>query len=699
VFLILNQINYSMHKNNENYFFNSSLNPGKYNYSIVAIDKSNNKNISTGYFTINSPPCKPSLLNPENNSINVSINATLIAHVIDIDSDIMTVKFYGRKLGATWQLIGTKTNVENNSNVSLVWYNLEYNTTYEWYAVANDSFFENSSDTWQFTTQKAPPVNNPPVANNDYYSTNEDIQLVISALGVLANDTDIDGDTLTAIKLTDPSHGSIVFNSNGSFVYTPSLNYYGTDSFTYKAYDGKAYSNVATVHITVNPVNDAPNKPALLYPSNGATGISINPTLSWQCSDADGDELSYDIYFGTSPNPPKIVTVTTISYNPGTLSYSTTYYWRVVAKDGKEETPSDIWQFTTMAYTPSPPAANQPPTCSLNANVSHGYAPLYVNFIMNASDADGNIIAWELDVNNDGIAEYNGSALPSTVQHVYANPGNFKAKLIVRDDKGAISTANISIYVISVDFEFIPQKPAPGVGVKFFALFDAINYTWNFGDGSFAYGRNVSHAFAKEGKYRVKLIVSDGIYYYEKNYTIDVVIPDFYVEAIYLPEKPKKGDEIKIFLKIKNDGGYSENVGCYIFLDGEKQSFRFNISEEYEKEIHCVGISKIKIFVDPENEIEEKNERNNGIEISIKYAGNNLIYLAFIPVVAIPAYLLIRRKKEKKVIMGEEKIEKCSVCLGSFKEEANILRCDCGALYHKSCAKRVKNCINCNKKL
>src|SRR5262249_49838901 len=95
-------------------------------------------------------------------------------------------------------------------------------------------------------------VNHPPVAANDSDSTNENQQLVVSAPGLLANDTDPDNDPITAVKVTDPSHGTVTVNSNGSFTYTPTTGWYGTDSFTYKANDGQADSNVATVTITVN---------------------------------------------------------------------------------------------------------------------------------------------------------------------------------------------------------------------------------------------------------------------------------------------------------------------------------------------------------------------------------------------------------------------------------------------------------------
>src|SRR6185436_15657501 len=73
-----------------------------------------------------------------------------------------------------------------------------------------------------------------------------------------ANDSDVDGDTLSAILVTQPAHGSLTLNSNGSFSYLPTTNYLGSDSFTYKANDGQADSGIATVSITIGGVNDAP---------------------------------------------------------------------------------------------------------------------------------------------------------------------------------------------------------------------------------------------------------------------------------------------------------------------------------------------------------------------------------------------------------------------------------------------------------
>jgi VCBS repeat-containing protein len=68
---------------------------------------------------------------------------------------------------------------------------------------------------------------------------------------VLANDTDPDGNTLTAEAVTQPAHGQLTLNASGSFTYTPAAGYSGTDKFTYTAYDGVVHSAAATVTIAV----------------------------------------------------------------------------------------------------------------------------------------------------------------------------------------------------------------------------------------------------------------------------------------------------------------------------------------------------------------------------------------------------------------------------------------------------------------
>src|SRR5207302_1492981 len=124
-------------------------------------------------------------------------------------------------------------------------------------------------------------------------TTNEDTPLNVAAKGVLANDTDVDGDVLSAVLVSGPSHGALTLNANGSFVYTPAANYNGSDSFTYKANDGTADSNVATVTLTINPVNDAPLPGPDTFSTNEDTTLTVAaPGVLGNDTDVDGDTLS-----------------------------------------------------------------------------------------------------------------------------------------------------------------------------------------------------------------------------------------------------------------------------------------------------------------------------------------------------------------------------------------------------------------------
>jgi Bacterial Ig domain len=93
-------------------------------------------------------------------------------------------------------------------------------------------------------------VNDAPFAVGDFFEVNED---TILTANLLVNDFDVDGDPLTATLVSGPAHGAVTLSFDGSFAYTPGLDFNGTDSFTYRANDGTADSNTATVTIVVLP--------------------------------------------------------------------------------------------------------------------------------------------------------------------------------------------------------------------------------------------------------------------------------------------------------------------------------------------------------------------------------------------------------------------------------------------------------------
>ena len=144
------------------------------------------------------------------------------------------------------------------------------------------------------------PVNDIPVADGDSLTIQEDTPVWIGITG-----SDPDGDPLSFAVVTEPSHGSLS-GAMPNLTYTPDANFNGTDSFTFKANDGISDSTVATMSITVTPVNDLPTVKSDALATDEDTPVPV--TLA--ASDLDNDKLNYIIITqpvsgdlsGTAPN-------------------------------------------------------------------------------------------------------------------------------------------------------------------------------------------------------------------------------------------------------------------------------------------------------------------------------------------------------------------------------------------------------------
>ena len=129
-------------------------------------------------------------------------------------------------------------------------------------------------------------TNDDPVVSSATVSTNEDVSLN----GAVPAGTDVDSASLTYAVNVGPTHGTLSFGTNGAYTYTPDANYNGADSFTYHANDGSANSNVATVNITVAPVNDAP--------------VAVDDTLSSVAEDSGARTISFASLLGNDATGP-----------------------------------------------------------------------------------------------------------------------------------------------------------------------------------------------------------------------------------------------------------------------------------------------------------------------------------------------------------------------------------------------------------
>ena len=193
--------------------------------------------------------------------------------------------------GSTWQLLNTLTS-----------------TT--WGSFSHSLSLAQSSFQIRFRTDGATPseqamiddilvtataANGLPVAVADSAVTDEDVAVTIN---VLLNDSDPDGDTLAVTAVTAPAHGTAVVNPDNTITYGPVANYNGTDSFDYTVSDGKGGTGIATVNITINPVNDNPVARDDTATTRQDTPVTI--LVLSNDSDVDGDTLVVDSVTGAT---------------------------------------------------------------------------------------------------------------------------------------------------------------------------------------------------------------------------------------------------------------------------------------------------------------------------------------------------------------------------------------------------------------
>ena len=170
------------------------------------------------------------------------VDVTLVAS--DVDDDTLTYAIVDEPAHGSVILVG---------DVATYTPELDFTGEDSFTFKANDGLADSNVATVTITVT---PVNDAPVAVDDEYTVAEKETLTISVPGVLGNDSDVEGDTLTAILVDTVQNGTLTLNADGSFIYTPNEYFNGTDSFTYKASDGELESELAVVTITVTPVND-----------------------------------------------------------------------------------------------------------------------------------------------------------------------------------------------------------------------------------------------------------------------------------------------------------------------------------------------------------------------------------------------------------------------------------------------------------
>ncbi len=234
-------------------------------------------------------------------------------------------------------------------------------------------------------------VNDAPIGANDQYSTNEDEPLtIVTDLGVLANDSDVDNDPLQAILDVGPEHGTLEFNSDGSFTYTPDENYFGPDAFTYQVSDGTELSQLIVVELMVNAVNDLPVGQNDEYATNEDEPLTIATEAGVLAndSDVDGDPLQAILDVGPEHGTLELNPDGSFTYTPNE-NYNGPDAFTYAVSDGTDSSELVVVELMVNAVNDLPVGQNDEYTTSEDE-------PLTI-----ASEAG--VLANDSDVDNDPL--------------------------------------------------------------------------------------------------------------------------------------------------------------------------------------------------------------------------------------------------------------------------------------------------------
>jgi VCBS repeat-containing protein len=352
---------------------------GSDSFTYRANDGTTNGNLAT--VTINITPVydRPIAVNDSTNVLeDTSVTIKVLANDYNPDGTPLTIT-------NTFTTNGTA--VISGTNVIF-----RASTNFNGTAVFSYTIYDGSNSATASVTVTVTPVNDAPVAYGDTYTTLEDTKLTIPAGGILTNDTDVEGDALTALLVSNVTKGTLNLNANGGFTYTPNTNYNGSDSFTYRARDGVANGNIATVTINITPVYDRPI--AVNDSTNVLEDTSVTVKVLANDYNPDGTPLTITDAFTT--NGTAVISGTNVIFRAST-NFNGTAVFSYTISDGTNSNSADV----TVTVSP----VNDPPVANNDTYTTLEDVPLIVpaaGILSNDTDVETNeLTAWLVsDVTN-----------------------------------------------------------------------------------------------------------------------------------------------------------------------------------------------------------------------------------------------------------------------------------------------------------
>jgi uncharacterized repeat protein (TIGR01451 family) len=279
------------------------------------------------------------------------------------------------------------------------------------------------------------PVNDPPLAVDDFAATLEDTQV---AVDVLANDSDVDGDLLSLSAIGQPVHGSTTISATIA-VYTPAVNFFGQDVFTYTVSDGQNSVAAAVVTITVEAVNDAPivaageDQIALEGEMISFSGSFTDDGQNGNSSPGAGEQYAWD--FGDDLTSTGTLTPTHIYDDDGVYTVT------LIVTDSEGAVGQDWLAVTTSNVAPI--LAGLP-----DQTIQIGQLVSVTGVFTDPGWLDTHevIVEWETGISETLSLAPGGRQFE--LEHGYSHAGAYIVTIWVMDDDGGMDSCSFEVVVI-----------------------------------------------------------------------------------------------------------------------------------------------------------------------------------------------------------------------------------------------------------
>ena len=365
--------------------------------------------------------------------------------------------------------------------------------------------------------------------------------------------SDADGETMNLNWYSNSSGTWQTFGTNstvGDGTYSQinnDFNEYDTTYWWYVTVADDIYSISSPIFHFTTRGNYPPNTPSDPNPEDGESDVNINADLSWSGDDPDGDNVTFDVYFGTTSPPAKVVTKQSETfYDPGILDFDEEYFWQIVAWDspGGLSTSGPIWSFTTEE--------NLPPYTPSDPNPENGATDVSIEAVIRCTGGDpnsGDTVTYDV--------YFGKSSPPPLVSEDLSHPAydpetmdlatTYYWQIVSEDSQGLTSDGPIWHFTTELEPNGPPSAPEifgsergpPGENLSWgFSSDDPddnlVKYIIDWGDGSGdetdfyqdSTTVGVYHTYKEEGDYTIKAKAEDekGLLSEESTFVVTITI-------------------------------------------------------------------------------------------------------------------------------------------------------------------------------